>query len=920
MKAMLEKDWDSTAPLRKDVKFLGRLLGQVLLSHGGERLLNAVEEIREMTKALRQSHAPEIYRRLKETIHQLAPPLRGDVIRAFTLYFHLVNIAEQNHRIRRRWQYRRSEGEKLQPDSIEETVRRIREKGVTAEELRERIARMSLELVMTAHPTEAARRTVLESLHRISERLEALDQPMLSSSERKTLEEDLFMEIAILWQTEELRDRRPTVLDEVMNGLYYFDETFFDLLPVIHEELEGVLGKIYPEEEWSLPYFLRIGSWIGGDRDGNPFVTPEVTYETMRRHRSLAIRKYRGSLYKIMRLLSQSVHYADIDEEVKEIIAGERLLPEEERWLVPHEWYRRAIRVMIERLDRVEGGREEGYERAEDFRRDLRTLERSLRRHHPKGHTILHLSRLIKQAELFGFHMASLDIRNHSGEHERALVEILRNGGVSEHYDSLPEAEKVSLLTRLLEERRPLVGRLEEYSAETRAVFAVFQMIERVKREFGEEAISVYLISMSESVSDILEVLLLAKEAGLFRRKREGVLESRLHIAPLFETIEDLAAAPKVLEELYRLPLYREHLKARGDLQEVMLGYSDSSKDGGTLTANWHLYKAQQEMYRVSSRYGVRLKYFHGRGGALGRGGGPLNRSILSQPLEASSGAIKMTEQGEVLSSRYLIREIAHRSLEQAASALLEVSLRDVGRKAEMTERRKRWEAAMEEISAFAYGRYREVVFSDRDFFQYFKQSTPFPELGSLPIGSRPISRKGGGRFEDLRAIPWVFAWTQSRQLFPAWYAAGYALERYAALGNEALLKEMYQEWPYFHTLIDTLQMALMKADLLAAREYMHLVEDERVADRIFRDIEEEYRRTERMILLISSQHELMERIPVIRSSIRLRNPYVDPLNFLQVELIGELRNMEEGAEKDALRKEVLLTINGVAAGLRNTG
>ncbi len=917
---MLARDWDSTAPLRRDVKFLGRLLGQVLISHGGEELLNTVEEIREMTKSLRQSYHQEIYERLKERIHGLTPPLRGDVIRAFTLYFHLVNIAEQNHRIRRRRQYRRNEEEIRQPGSMEEAVHRLKEKGVTVEELKEKLDRMSLELVITAHPTEAARRTVLESHHRISQLLEELDHPLLTHRERELLEEDLFNEIAILWQTEELRDRRPTVLDEVMNGLYYFDETLFDLLPEVHEELEEVLKKEYPQERWQIPHYLHFGSWIGGDRDGNPNVTPEITYETMKRHRSLVLRKYRTALYRLMRQLSQSVHCAPISGEVAALLEEEELLPPEERWLIPHEGYRRAIRVMIEKLERVEAGKEGGYENAEQLLADLRKIESSILRHHPKGHFVRPLRHLIRQVELFGFHLATLDIRNHSGEHEGTLTEIFRATGLAEDYPSLSEEEKVSLLVRVLDDPRPLISFIEEYPASVQTVFAVFQMIARIHKEFGERAIQVYLVSMSESVSDILEVLVLAKEAGLYRRHRDGRVESKLHVAPLFETIEDLEASPAILNALFTLPLYREHLKARGDLQEVMLGYSDSSKDGGTLTANWHLYKAQQEMYRVASRYGIRLKYFHGRGGALGRGGGPLNRSILSQPLEASCGAIKMTEQGEVLSSRYLIREIAHRSLEQATSALLEVTFRNQERGEEVLERRKTWEKAMEEISAYAHGKYREIVFQDRDFFQYFKQSTPFPELGSLPIGSRPISRKGSGRFEDLRAIPWVFAWTQSRQLLPAWYAAGYALDRFAARGGGELLQEMYRDWPFFHNLIDTLQMALMKADLLAAREYMHLVQDQAVANRIFSAIEEEYRRTEKMILFISGQRELMERIPVIRSSIRLRNPYVDPLNFLQVELIGRLRSLAEGEEDPSLRKEVLLTINGIAAGLRNTG
>ncbi|WP_034680991.1 phosphoenolpyruvate carboxylase [Caldalkalibacillus mannanilyticus] len=916
------KDNDNSAPLRRDVKFLGHILGDVLIHHGGHELLETVERIREKTKLLREEFDEATYLLLKKEIKELQEPLRKQVIRAFSIYFHLVNIAEQNHRIRRRRQYQLEEHQGSQPHSIENAVQSLKQNEIDPSLVEEVLNKLSLELIITAHPTEAMRRSVLEIHQRIAHLLQQLDHPLLHRAEKKYLQERLFNEVMILWQTEELRIEKPTVMDEVSNGLYYFDETLFDVLPKIHQELEDSLQEIYPENGWEVPNFLRFGSWIGGDRDGNPNVTPEITWKTLMKQRKLVLRKYKAALKELMRRLSHSIHHVKVDPELLESIEREEhLLPEGEKWRIRHEVYRCKLSIMNKKLTNVEN-ESEGYLSAEEFLKDLKLIQRSLALHIPTNHPIKDLQKLIRQVELFGFHLATLDIRNHSGEHEAAISEILQKVNLASDYPSLSEENKVTLLVDILGDPRPITSTFGEYSKQTTEILDAFHMIRRAHQEFGERSIEVYLVSMTQSTSDLLEILVLAKEAGLYKIHADGQVQSKITVAPLLETIDDLSAGPDIMKKCFELDVFRKHLKSRNDLQEIMLGYSDGSKDGGTLTANWKLYKAQQEIHDVAKQYDVRLKFFHGRGGSLGRGGGPLNRSILSQPAETLGDGVKITEQGEVLSSRYSLHDIAYRSLEQATHALLTASAH-VSKDAEhQNERRPEWEQTMEMISAHSLKKYQDLVFGDPDFLTYFRQATPLPELGALNIGSRPMSRKGSSRFEDLRAIPWVFAWTQSRQLLPAWYAAGTGLSRYAASETElSQLQNMYREWPFFRSTIDNLQMALMKADFTTAKEYIAMVEEEEVASRIYSILKEEFDLTKKIILAITGQQDLLDHIPNIKESIRLRNPYVDPLSYLQVALVMELRKQkEQGHEDEALLREVLLTINGIAAGLRNTG
>lgn len=914
--------------LRRDIRFLANILGEVLVHQGGDELLNMVEKIREMSKSMRASFDPDIYKEYISTIHGLSPEIRHQVIRAFAIYFQLVNIAEQNHRIRRKRDYDRTAGETIQPGSIESIIKELRLKDITPKEIREILGSISLELVMTAHPTEATRKAVLDIHHRIADEVMELDNPMLTYREREQLRNRLHGEVLALWQTDELRDRKPTVIDEVRNGLYYFDETLFDVLPEVYGEVERCLEKYYPEEHWHVPSFLRFGSWIGGDRDGNPSVTAHVTYETLGMHRELALRKYEEVLREAMGYVSFSSSIVKVTDELLESIRSDRENMEldlEDAWRNEKEPYRIKLTYILEKVQNSGNPHfhnpKARYQKPQELIRDLQIVDRSLRSHYAGQVADRFIRKLIRQVELFGFHMATLDIRQHSKEHENAMAEIFRTIGLTQTYSELSEEEKIGLLTEVLNDPRPITSPYFEYSDSTMECLDVYRTVQAAQKEFGEGCIRNYLISMTQGTSDLLEVLVFCKEVGLYRKDKDGKVVCTLQPTPLFETIDDLHAAPEIMSALFSIPAYRASLESTNGVQEIMLGYSDSNKDGGVLTANWELRVALKKLTETGREHRVKLKFFHGRGGALGRGGMPLNRSILAQPPETVGAGIKITEQGEVLSQRYAMKGIAYRSLEQATWALITAAVMSKHPTSDIQEHK--YETIMASISEKAQEKYQDLVFNDPDFLTFFKESTPLPEIGELNIGSRPSKRKNSDRFEDLRAIPWVFAWTQSRYLFPAWYAAGSGLQSFYQGKAENLkqLQKMYAKWSFFRTAIDSLQMALAKADLTIAREYGKMVADQEVADRVFKLIKNEYQLTSDLILQITGQQDILDNVPILQESIRLRNPYVDPMSYMQVQLLTELRACRaQGQEDEALLREVLLTINGIAAGLRNTG
>ncbi|MGF9715183.1 phosphoenolpyruvate carboxylase [Paenibacillus naphthalenovorans] len=912
--------------LRRDVRFLGHILGEMLVHQGGNELFTIVEKIREMSKSLRAQYSPEMYAELKNTMNGLAPEIRYQVIRAFAIYFQLVNIAEQNHRIRRKRDYERTAGESVQPGSIEDSIRELKNLGISFAEVQEMIQGISLELVMTAHPTEATRRAVLDIHKRIANDVMELDNPNLTFREREQLREKLLGEVITLWQTDELRDRKPTVIDEVKYGLYYFDETLFDVLPQVYQELERCLHKYYPEESWYVPTFLKFGSWIGGDRDGNPSVTSKITWQTLTMHRNLVLKKYEEQLTGLMRHMSFSKNIVEVTKELLDSIEKDRsnvILPPDVIWRNEKEPYRIKVKYMIQKIRNTADpkvGEGQKYNNPSEFMEDLLVMERSLRNHYADFIADTYVRTIIRQVELFGFHLVTLDIRQHSKEHESAMTEILAKMSICPDYGALTEEQKIELLTGILNDPRPITSPYLHYTESTQECLDVYRVIRKAQQEFGRSCISSYLISMTQGASDLLEVLVFGKEAGLYQHEEDGSITCTLQSVPLFETIDDLHAAPEIMTTLFQIPAYRNSLNSTNHLQEIMLGYSDSNKDGGVITANWELRVALRSITAAAKPFGVKLKFFHGRGGALGRGGMPLNRSILAQPADTVGGGIKITEQGEVLSSRYSMKGIAYRSLEQATSALITSAL--WAKNPQINDAEQGWEEIMSRISEKAQQKYQDLIFRDPDFLTFFKESTPLPEIGELNIGSRPSKRKNSDRFEDLRAIPWVFAWTQSRYLLPAWYASGYGLNSFYQENpdNLKVMQDMYQHWSFFRSLIDNLQMALAKADLVIAKEYSSLIHDQGIAERIFNLIQDEYRQTSELILKITGQQEILDNVPVIQESIRLRNPYVDPLSYMQVGLLSELRSLREQGDTDSLLREVLLTINGIAAGLRNTG
>lgn len=908
---------NSEAALRRDIRILGNLLGQVVASQCGQEVLDLVEEVRKAAKQLRAEKTEESRRTFLDTIRNIPIEHHTSVIKAFALFFQLVNIAEQNHRIRRKREYERLTGREPQRGSLRSAFLEMKQNGIRTSDMESLIHELGVELVLTAHPTEAMRRSFLDKHSKIAYYLEQFDDPLLSEREKQRLEKDLKAEIVGLWQTRPVRKERITVLDEVRNGLYFLDEILFDVLPYIHLEMEEQLNQIYPERRWEVPSFLRFGSWMGGDRDGNPNVTAELTFQTLILHFDLAMRKYEAEINNLSQDLSQSYEVAGASQALLDSLGLDG---------IPDEPYREKIKQIKMRLEGTKnlyhGEQLPGtyYKGPAEFLADIRLIEQSLLEHNAKEIAEVKIRPLLRQIELFGFHMAALDIRQHSEVHEDAIEELFRLSRLGSYKDR-SESEKIAILTRLLEDPRPLVSPFVSLSVSTRETLNVFHTIRQCHQLFGEDSIQNYLISMSQGVSDMLEVLLLSKEAGLFAWRNDGTVISRIHIVPLFETIEDLHAAPLIMQTIFQEPIYRKHLETRGNMQEIMLGYSDSNKDGGYLTANWELYKAQKAIYTVADRHGVRLKFFHGRGGALGRGGGPVERSILAQPPEALHGKVKITEQGEIIAQRYSHPEIAKRSLESAVSAVLTGSMNVQTERMQSTERK--WAEMIDELSRVSFVTYQNLVYRDEDFITYFLQATPIHEIAELNIGSRPAKRKNSARIQDLRAIPWVFSWTQNRHLLPAWYGFGSALEHYRKEKPKSMreFNRMYRHWPFFKTLIDNIQMALAKADMLIAAEYAQLVDDRQLADRIFGKIQEEYARTKKFVIMIIEEEDILTNSPVIRKSVQLRNPYVDPLSYFQILLLKELRATSDQDDKfPETLESVLLTINGIASGLRNTG
>jgi phosphoenolpyruvate carboxylase len=926
------------APLRRDVRSLGTLLGDVLREQAGDDLFQHVEALRQGTTRRREAEArgreEEAARHgatALELVHSLPVERAILLTRAFAFYFELINLAETNHRKRRRLALQLTGGAEQQRGSLAGTLRAMRRVGIGAEEALEWLRRVLVVPVFTAHPTEVARRSVMSKRRRIGDFLAELDRIPIPEQDLARLEELIRAEITSLWQTDEVRSRRPTVYDEIKMGLDYYDVSIFETLPPLYEEIAEALRSAYELEieVHDLPQVLRFGSWIGGDRDGNPYVTPEVTRDAVQLARGHLLLFYDRKLDEITDLLTTSAQQRRVNKEVLEKLEAylSHLHTPEAQVFGQHyefEYYRRFVMCVKARVQRTMLASQRmsaagkalaamphmmpqahdlltqalpPYCSMHDFIDDLELLRKSLVENEGLRIARTLIDPLLLQVRTFGLHLHTLDIRQHARVHAQALKEAVADTAAQK----LPAG----------------------LSAETSSVLETFRVVAEAKNGCTPEVIRHYVISGAATVDDVLAVVRLARLGGV---KVEGFgrgpgFDPGLMPVPLFESIEDLRNAPAVCRELWRREDYRQLLASWDNWQEVMLGYSDSNKDGGMLTSTWEIFRAHRDLHVVARECGVKLRLFHGRGGTVGRGGGPTHRAIFAQPMDSFDGQLRLTEQGEVLNFKYADEVLAERNLELMIAASLDALSRPNARDPEghfTGVLKPEWEAALNELSEKSFAFYRKNILENEDVVTYFEQSTPVGELEQAKIGSRPSRRKASRNIGDLRAIPWVFGWTQSRLLVPAWFGVGYALGEYLErTGALELLKDMAREFPLFIDLLRNVEMALGKADLATARLYSSLVEDQELRARIYDMLEAEFHRTVRVVLAITEQAELLEDNQVLARSIRLRNPYVDPMHLIQVDM---LRRKRAGEDTPEVNRAIAATISGIAAGLRNTG
>lgn len=917
---------DAQKALGADIRLLGNLLGQAIRRLAGDSAFDLEEDVRAAAKELRANPSPEAARRLRDRLGTLdLPALRG-LIRAFSVFFDLINLAEQQARVRAL--RRRATKPDLPPSETAETaLRQIANSGVSPDELADHLARAIVVPVFTAHPSEARRRTVLEKLAVIAQLLDRLEYGMPTPTEREAAVESLAEEVEGLWLTNSVRSARPSVLDEVKQVLGLVETRLLGVVPRVYRKLEAALARVYPDHDWRIPAFLRFGSWIGGDRDGHPNVTHTVTADAIRLQQETILRHYLQRIETLGSKLSHSTPFVEAGPALKESLAEDAALFPDSVPGRSHEPYRAKCRMIAEKLQRtleyvqthvVDWGAEIhdpppgvylGRQRLLD---DLNLIADDLRRVGATATANGSIRDFIRVVEVFGLHLLTLDLRQHSGRHEEATDEVLRVAGVCPNYSTLSPDGRFAVLAKELESVRPLIPAHLPFSPDTTEVIRTFRTMAAVLEQRCPEALGTYIISSTTDPVHLLEVLLFAREARLFR-PADGV--SWIDIVPLFEALEPLRTSRSILAKLLELPVYRRQLELRGNVQEVMIGYSDSNKESGFLQSAWALYWAQVELTDLGRQAGIRIQFFHGRGGAIGRGGGPANYAILAQPRGTVDGRLRMTEQGEMIADRYGHPAIAERHLEQVLDAVLRTSFPDNAENLDPA-----WLGVLDILAESARRHYRSLVYDTPEFLTYFEQATCIGEIAELKIGSRPARRSAAHSVEQLRAIPWVFSWMQSRHTLPGWYGLGSAVTEFLASRPDglAMLAQMYARWPFWRTLIDNAQMILAKADMVIARLYADLVSDTVIAEQIYGRIAAEYRAAVQAVCQITGQPALLERSPVLKTSIEQRNPYVDPLSFIQLVLLSRVRAGE--GPRDELVTGVLESINGVASGLKNTG
>jgi phosphoenolpyruvate carboxylase len=893
--------------LRREVRLLTTRLGAIVQEQCGPKTFAAIENLRQLAKQIRQSVDPRLLEAKQREVRRLPLGRAAEVAHAFSLFFHLVNLCEERQRVRRLRAHARHEAGA--PMSLRHTFSELRRHRVAPEAVAGLLASMRIEPVLTAHPTEAKRRSVLNHILRIGRTLDAV-----GADAGPVVERALDPWIEALWHTDEVRERAVTPRLEIESELVFLERTIYDLAGTFWDSFRDELARFAPRLK-PPPPFLRFGSWVGTDRDGNPNVTPDTSREAAERLRQSILGYYRQRCDRLLGLISYPCGRPALERRLRRDLERDlRRFPATRAFRnvdQPHELYRRKLRVMLWRLERTEERAPGAYAEPREFERDLELLE-SLLAEQPSPRVARQgPGRLRVAAQVFGFHAASLDFRQHSSLTRQAAEELLRAAGLP----SQPARERIGSIQRLLA-RPPVHWKASEAAQRTLQEFGA---LKEIQARNGEAAAPRYVLSMTASAADVWDVLLLARQAGLVDSAGAGRLRSSFDVVPLFETLDDLEACPDVLEQLFSDPLYRRLLHSRQDFQEVMLGYSDTVKDGGYLAANWALFRAQKRLSAVAERHGVRLGLFHGKGGTIDRGGGQSHRSVQAQPHAAPGGRLRITEQGEVIALKYADPDIAERNIVQLVTSVLDAHLLHFRRveAAQIPE----WEACAEELAASSRAYYRQLVYETPEFLQYFWQATPIDLIEQLRLGSRPARRFSSSDLRDLRAIPWVFAWTQSRHFLPSWYGLGYALQKFAtdhAPDGLRLLREMYQGWPFFTLLLDNAEMSLAKTDLYIARQYATLAEPASLREVVFRRIEEEYHRTVRSVLVVCGCAHLLMRQPVLAESIHLRNPYVDPLNFLQIRFLRSWRRRRR--DQHALLHLLQITVGGIAFGMKSTG
>tara|TARA_Y100000389_G_scaffold26629_1_gene22867 strand:- start:3117 stop:5918 length:2802 start_codon:yes stop_codon:yes gene_type:complete len=920
------------AQLRSSVKLLGKLLGNIIKSHAGEEVFTSVEKLRKGFINLRKNYNQSKHDQLIRFIEKLDSKTLKNVIRSFSKYFALVNVAEEAFQHINRTDRLKSGFESWE-GSFDQTLRECKSSDIDEIKLQSLINSLHYAPVFTAHPTEAKRRSKLEAMRRIFNTILELQRYKGQSIKREELVEELQAEILILWRTDEVRLRKPTVIDEVENGLYYFRTSLFKAIPEVYKDLEKAIKRIYHTDKVNVPSFIRFGSWIGGDRDGNPFVTPDITREAVYMHAETAIHEYMRRAQKLSTLLT---HSSELTKPSNEFLSASKV---DEQYLTAafkdttqdfaKEPYRRKFKIIRYRLDqrlktiyRLKKDNtlkvDHAYESEDELLKDLYLIRDSLTADNDLILNDYGLNDFIRLVETFGFYLVNLDIREESTNHTNAICDILNNSQNID-YASLDEPSRISTLEKFIKSDIKLESVYEKLSTESKKVIDVFSVMSRLRKEISAHAFGNYVISMTHHASHVFEVLAIAKICGLIS-SNNGKLESSIQVTPLFETIDDLTRIEEILEDLFSNKTYKNLIGNYKDtkLQEVMLGYSDSCKDGGILSSSWSLYKAQQQVLRISKKYKIECRLFHGRGGTVGRGGGPTHNAILAQPNETVRGMIKITEQGEVLSYKYAVPQSASYELELAISGLVKASKHLVIHDDVCTNN---FEELMSEMSAMGEKKYRDLTDDMPGIMDYFYEATPVQELAELNIGSRPSHRKKTQRSKySIRAIPWVFGWSLSRHTLPAWYGLGSALTKIVSYDNANMdkLKKMYLEWPFFRVLLDNIQMALSKSDLGIARDYSELVENKNAANIIISDIETEFNATVSTLLEIVGSSELLSENTKLSLSLSRRQPYLDPLNYIQVMLLKAHRNV---SGEDTVNLDPLLrTIHAIATGMRNTG